>query len=97
MSNVFNMLYDVQSQKILMTKTFPEIIDLELHGIHTFQKKYERSNVSELQVPLIIYFYYKGIFAEVSKILLTILHIFLKVIYSIILQFIQLLFQEFFY
>jgi hypothetical protein len=51
MSNVFNMLYDVQSQKILITKIFPEIVNLELYGIHTLQKKYKTSNVSKLQVP----------------------------------------------
>jgi hypothetical protein len=45
------MLYDVQSQKILITKTFLEIINLELYDIHTLQKKYETSNVSKLQVP----------------------------------------------
>jgi hypothetical protein len=51
MSNVFNMLYDVQSQKILITKKFLEIVNLELYGIHTLQKIYETSNVSKLQVP----------------------------------------------
>jgi hypothetical protein len=33
-----NMLYDVQSQKILITRTFLEIVHLELYGIHTLQK-----------------------------------------------------------
>jgi hypothetical protein len=50
MSNIFNMLYDVQSQKILITDTFLEIVNLELYGIHILQNKYETSNVSKLRV-----------------------------------------------
>jgi hypothetical protein len=51
MSKVFNMLYDAQSQKILISNMFLEIVNLELYGIHTLQNKYETRNVSKLQVP----------------------------------------------
>jgi hypothetical protein len=50
MSKVFNMLYDVQSQKILITNTFLEIVNLELYDIHILQNKYETRNVSKLHV-----------------------------------------------